>query len=95
MTLANFRELFTGPLMGNCGYAQDAAEAAIRSGGADLIAIGRPFISNPDLVERFRHGWPLSPDGDPATWFSGEHAEEGYTDYPAYEHAAASGQEEA
>jgi len=84
MTLAEFRAVFHGPLMGNCGYSQETAEAAIARGAADLIAFGRPFISNPDLVERFRHGWPLAPEGDPATWYSGTHAAEGYTDYPEH-----------
>ena len=84
MTLPEVRELFTGPLMGNCGYTQETAEAAIATGAADLIAFGRPFISNPDLVARFRHGRPLAPEGDPATWYSGVHAAEGYTDYPEH-----------
>ncbi|MHC4393417.1 MAG: alkene reductase [Planctomycetota bacterium] len=84
MTLEDFREVFHGPLMGNCGYDRDSAKAAIARGAADLIAIGRPFISNPDLVERYQNGWPLAPLGDPSTWYSGGHAEKGYTDYPAY-----------
>jgi 2,4-dienoyl-CoA reductase-like NADH-dependent reductase (Old Yellow Enzyme family) len=84
MTLEEFREVFHGPLMGNCGYGQGTGEAAIARGGADLIAFGRPFIANPDLVERFRQGWPLAPESDPATWYSGTHAAEGYTDFPAY-----------
>jgi len=84
MTLDDFREVFHGALMGNCGYDQETTEAAIARGAADLIAIGRPFISNPDLVERYRNHWPLAGDGDPATWYSGSHAAEGYTDYPSY-----------
>ena len=59
MTLADFRKVFHGPLMGNCGYTQETAEKAIAEGHADLIAFGRPFISNPDLVQRFKNGWPL------------------------------------
>ena len=82
MTLDDFRKVFKAPLMGNCGYTQETAEAAITRGAADLIAIGRPFISNPDLVERYRHGRPLAPESDPATWYSGDHAAEGYTDFP-------------
>ena len=82
MTLPEFREVFAGPLMGNCGYTRETAEAAIASGAADLIAFGRPFISNPDLVERFRQGLALAPESDPSTWYSGEHAAEGYTDFP-------------
>ena len=84
MTLSELRETFSGPLMGNCGYTKETAEAAIAAGSADLIAFGRPFLSNPDLVERFRHGWPLADDADPATWYSGHLAEKGYTDYPEY-----------
>lgn len=84
LTLEEFREVFDGPLMGNCGYSRETAEAAIARGAADLIAFGRPFIANPDLVERFRHGWPLAPESDPDTWYSGTHAAAGYTDFPVY-----------
>ena len=94
MTLEDFRSLFHGPLMGNCGYDQESAEAAITRGAADLIAIGRPFISNPDLVERYRHGWPLAPDSDPTTWYSGEQTREGYTDYLDYKLSPVVGAEE-
>jgi N-ethylmaleimide reductase len=85
MTLEDFRALFSGPLMGNCGYTPETAEAAIARGGADLIAIGRPFISNPDLVERIRNGWAFAPDSDPGTWYAGGMAEEGYTTFPNYD----------
>ncbi|MCA8925086.1 MAG: alkene reductase [Planctomycetes bacterium] len=84
MTLKEFRGVFHGPLIGNCGYTQESAEAAIADGSADLIAFGRPYLSNPDLVERFRHGWPLAPISDPATWYSGDPTPAGYTDFPAY-----------
>jgi N-ethylmaleimide reductase len=83
MTLSEFRKVFTGPLIGNCGYTQDTAEAAICNQHADLIAFGRPFISNPDLVARFGHGWPLNPSTDMSTWYSFDAV--GYTDYPYYE----------
>lgn len=82
MTLAEFRDVFTGTLMGNCGYNQETAEAAIKEGNADLIAFGRSFISNPDLVERFANGWPLSPEADIKIWYSFD--KEGYTDFPTY-----------
>jgi N-ethylmaleimide reductase len=84
MTLKDFRGWFSGPLMGNCGYDQQSAEDAVASGAADLIAIGRPYISNPDLVERFRNGWPLAPLSDPTTWYYMENPVEGYTDFPVY-----------
>jgi N-ethylmaleimide reductase len=82
MTLADFREVYRGVLMANCGYTQETAEAAVRSGLADLIAFGRPFLSNPDLVERFANGWPLNPLADMKLWYSFDAA--GYTDFPRY-----------
>ncbi|QDU61094.1 N-ethylmaleimide reductase [Planctomycetes bacterium Pan216] len=86
MTLAESREFFKGPLMGNCGYTMESANAAIKEGQADLIAFGRPFISNPDLVERFRNGWPLAPEAEMSAWYSFD--AEGYVDFPAYQQAS-------
>lgn len=83
MTLAEFRDVFQGPLMGNCGYSQEKAEAVIQNNHADLISFGRPFISNPDLVERFTNGWPLNPLADMSVWYSFD--EIGYADFPRYE----------
>ncbi len=80
MTLAEFRAVFSGPLMGNCGYTQETAEAAIASGHTDLIAFGRPFLSNPDLVERFANGWELNPPADMKVWSAPD--ARGYTDFP-------------
>jgi N-ethylmaleimide reductase len=82
MTSAEFRQVFAGPLMANCGYTQETAEATVQRGHADLISFGRPFISNPDLVERFAHGWPLNPPADEKVWYSFD--EVGYTDFPRY-----------
>lgn len=82
MKLDEFRAVFSGPLMGNCGYTQQTAETAIREGVADLIAFGRAFMSNPDLVERFNNGWPLNAEADMSLWFS--FGEEGYADFPRY-----------
>lgn len=84
MTLEEFRAVFSGPLMGNCGYTQETAEAAIARGAADLIAFGRPFINNPDLVERFANGWPLDDRYDMSTWYAGGLGAKGYTDYAVY-----------
>lgn len=81
MTLAEFREVFDGPLMGNCGYTKEASEEAVSTGQADMIAIGRPYISNPDLVERWAAGADLNPEADVADWYSGGGAS-GYTDFP-------------
>ena len=81
MTLQEFRQVFRGPLMGNCGYTQETAESAIADGSADLISFGRPFISNPDLVHRFAEGIELNPDADVADWYAPSGAK-GYTDFP-------------
>ncbi|NBW95761.1 MAG: alkene reductase [Planctomycetia bacterium] len=83
MTLAEFRRVFRGPLMGNCGYTFESAEKAVAEGAADLVAFGRPYISNPDLVERLQHGWPLAEPADMAAWYSPTGAR-GYTDFPRY-----------
>ena len=83
MTLAEFRPVFHGPLMGNCGYTQQAAQEAIDARYADLIAFGRPFISNPDLVDRFRNGWPLADQAPMGDWYLPT-GPKGYTDFPLY-----------
>ncbi len=85
VTLKELQQHFRGTLIGNCGYTRESAEAAVANGNGDLIAIGRPYISNPDLVERFRKGWPLADDADVSTWYSGEPTAVGYTDFPRYE----------
>jgi N-ethylmaleimide reductase len=47
-----------------------------------MIAFGRPYIANPDLVQRFTNGWPLADAPDMSVWYGGGAA--GYTDFPAY-----------
>lgn len=79
MTLAEFRPLFNGVIIGNCGYTKETAEERIAEGNADIIAIGRPFITNPDLPERYRNNWPLNPAEDMSLWYTP--GPEGYTDY--------------
>jgi N-ethylmaleimide reductase len=64
------------------GYDKEKAEADIESGLADLIAFGRPFIYNPDLVERMKNDWPLSQDMNMDLFYTAD--EKGYTDYPTY-----------
>jgi N-ethylmaleimide reductase len=61
------------------GYDRDRAEADLASGAADLIAFGRAFIANPDLVERLREELPLA-EPDQATFYTP--GPNGYTDYP-------------
>lgn len=88
---ALIRKHYTGPLVLNSDYTPEAAAADVASGRANAISFGRPYISNPDLVERIRAGAHLAPNvGVPQTWyFPGE---AGYIDYPtlAEEQASAS-----
>ena len=69
-----------GAWMVNNGYDLAMGEAAVASGAADLVAYGRPFIANPDLVRRLKEKAPLNAL-DKKTLYGG--GSEGYTDYPA------------
>jgi N-ethylmaleimide reductase len=60
-------------------YDKARGNAAIASGHADAVAYGVPFISNPDLVERFRQDAALN-EADSKSFYGG--TEKGYTDYP-------------
>lgn len=73
------REKYRSTLILTGGFAQDAAEAWLRNGKADLIGFGRKFLANPDLPERFRERATLNVD-DPSTYYGG--GAKGYTDYP-------------
>ncbi len=73
------RQAFAGAYVANNGYTQALAEEAIATGRADAVAFGRPFISNPDLVERFARHAPLA-EADRATFYGG--GAKGYIDYP-------------
>ncbi|MBX9935169.1 MAG: alkene reductase [Burkholderiaceae bacterium] len=68
-----------GAWMLNNGYTNALAQEAVRSGHADLVAFGKPFISNPDLVKRLQQDAPLNP-WDSSTFYGGGAA--GYLDYP-------------
>jgi N-ethylmaleimide reductase len=69
-----------GAWIANNGYDRASAIEAVESGYADLVAFGRPFISNPDLVRRLKEDAALNPL-DAATLYGG--GAEGYTSYPA------------
>lgn len=80
ITLAEFRKVYPGCLIGNCGYTKELAEDRLQSGSADLIAFGRPFIANPDLVYRFQNNLELNPEADMSVWYS-DIGSTGYTDF--------------
>ncbi|NSL85233.1 alkene reductase [Chitinophaga sp. Mgbs1] len=73
------RDHFRNWLILGGGFDSDKAEKALHTLHADLIAFGRPFISNPDLVERIRHNIPFA-DSDKNTYYQG--GAKGLIDYP-------------
>lgn len=75
------RDRFDGAWMVNNGYDRAMALDAVASGRADLVAFGRPFIANPDLVRRLKEDLPLATDDPAKTYGKGA---EGYVDYPEY-----------
>ncbi|TWU46637.1 alkene reductase [Rubripirellula reticaptiva] len=83
ITLKDIREVYHGRLMANCGYDRDQAEQAVADGLADFVAFGRPYISNPDLVERFANNWTLNDVAPQSVWYSP--GPEGYIDFPTYQ----------
>jgi 2,4-dienoyl-CoA reductase-like NADH-dependent reductase (Old Yellow Enzyme family) len=63
------------------GLTKEVAEQLLENDLADLFGFGTLFISNPDLPERLKNNWPLTPP-DKRTFYGGD--ERGYTDYPAF-----------
>ena len=75
---AEIRNAFKGTIIWCGGFTKERAEADLETGNADLIAFGKPFISNPDLVERLRTGAALTAT-DFTTLYTPD--EKGYIDY--------------
>lgn len=69
---------FKGAIILSGGYDCARAEADLDAGKGDLVAFGRPFISNPDLVEKLKSATPLTPLEESTLYTPGE---KGYTDY--------------
>jgi N-ethylmaleimide reductase len=76
----DLRKLWPRTFILSGGFDRASAEAALRDGRADLVAFGRPFLSNPDLVARLQRGAPLNAP-DFGTFYTP--GAKGYTDYPA------------
>ncbi len=81
------RANFSGLLVLNGGYTLEDGNEAVASGRADAISYGKPFIPNPDLVDRLRDGHPLAEAQAGNTLYMP--IDEGYADYPRYEAATA------
>lgn len=77
-----FRPLIKTALISGGGYNFETAEAAIKNNLADMVAFGKNYISNPDLVFRYAHDKKLN-SYDADTFYGGDHR--GFTDYPFYE----------
>lgn len=75
------RAAFGGPIILSGGYDRERAEADLAAGLGELVAFGRPFLANPDLVRRLREGLELAQPDFNALYNPGE---AGYTDYPAH-----------
>ncbi len=78
------RSRFKGAYIANNGYTLDLANKVLAADEADLIAFGKLFIANPDLVQRLKKGAPLN-EPDKTTFYGG--GAKGYTDYPALDQA--------
>jgi N-ethylmaleimide reductase len=76
---ATFRKLFKGTLILSGGYDAARAESDLAAGRCDLIAVGRPFLANPDLIARWKSGAAVNAP-DMSTFYTP--GAKGYTDYP-------------
>jgi len=76
---ATFRKLFKGTLILSDGYDAARAESDLAAGKGNLIAVGRPFLANPDLVARWKAGAAVNTP-DMNTFYTP--GPKGYTDYP-------------
>lgn len=76
------RKTFKNTIILSGGYDKERAETDIESGLGNIVAFGRPFINNPDLVDRFKNDLALSADLKMDLFYSAD--EKGYTDYPFY-----------
>ena len=77
-----FRPIYNGTIITAGSYSFETGNQAIASGYADLVAFGRIYIANPDLVERFAANAPLN-NPDRNTFYGGD--EKRYTDYPTWQ----------
>ncbi len=80
----DLRKRFGGPVILNSGFGSitslEDVEQLLEQDLGDLVAVGRPYLANPDLAHRWREGLELN-EPNPATFYGG--GAEGYTDYPA------------
>ncbi|KAA2240332.1 alkene reductase [Chitinophaga agrisoli] len=80
--LKKTRECFTGSIIWCGSFNKESALAALATGWVDLIAFGRPFIGNPDLVARFKNDWPIVV-ADRSAYYT-RNGEKGFVDFPNF-----------
>ena len=78
-----YRKIYNGTLISCGGHTLESATRMLENKYADLIAFGKPFISNPDLVERLRIGAEVTPWNKDTFYHGGP---KGYIDYPMLQH---------
>jgi N-ethylmaleimide reductase len=84
----HIRAAFSRTLIANGGYNAELANTALQAGEADAFSFGMPFLANPDLVQRFRHQYPLN-EVNLQTLYLRDAV--GYLDYPFHQETAAAG----
>ncbi|GMF39956.1 unnamed protein product [Phytophthora fragariaefolia] len=84
LTVFDAKTAFKGTIVANNSYIRDVAEGVTRSGAADLVGFARLFISNPDLVERFKNDWHINPLPDHAFLWDASKGDEGYNTFQTY-----------
>ena len=87
---AFMRKHYSGMIIAAGGFDGEEAKKIVDEGNADFVAFARWFSSNPDLPERLRHGWPLTPYKREAFWGGDER---GYSDFTLYRQEAAASAE--
>jgi len=78
------RKIWKGIFILNSNINKESGQKLIDEGEADLVSIARPFIANPDLIERYKHNWPVALPDTSRLYYVDADLEKGYTDYPCY-----------
>lgn len=76
-----FRKIYQSTMISCGAHTFESASQMLARNEADLIAFGKPLIANPDLIHRFKNGFPLT-EPDKSTFYHG--GSKGYVDYPVY-----------
>eukprot|EP00178_Gracilaria_changii_P014602 TRINITY_DN4106_c0_g1_i1.p1 TRINITY_DN4106_c0_g1~~TRINITY_DN4106_c0_g1_i1.p1 ORF type:complete len:411 (+),score=85.92 TRINITY_DN4106_c0_g1_i1:69-1235(+) len=88
MTLKELKDAYGGVVIGNCDYTAESAEERLSKSEGDLISFGRPFLRNPQLVEKFENNEEIKPCLDHKYWYSSVDqiwTTEGFTDFSVLE----------